>query len=290
MRLRDCVVTLVGLGQMGASIGRALVARRACRRVIGVARKARTRSEALRLGAVHEATRDFNAACSRADFVLLATPARTILRQIPAAAAAMKPGSLLVDVGSTKGVICRCAAASLRGTRVRFVGGHPMAGQSGSGPLSSDPALFKGRPFVLSPIAGTKPADLRLAAELASAVQAVQVRLDPDAHDRAEALVSHLPHVIAVALMLQASGKYSRRPLRLAAGSFLGATRVAASDTDMLLDILLTNNRATAKAISAFRKCLSTLEKAIRRSDEHILRRHLVHSRLLREKLGVTSH
>jgi prephenate dehydrogenase len=282
------VVTLIGLGQMGASIGRTLVARRACRRVIGVSRKARTRIAALRLRAAHEATRDFDAACARADIVLLATPARTILRQIPAAAAAMKPGALLVDVGSTKDVICRRAKESLQGTGIRFVGGHPMAGQSGSGPLSSDPSLFKGHPFVLSPVSGTTPADLRLATELATAVSAVPIRLNPGAHDRAVALISHLPHVIAVALMLQASGKSSRLPLRLAAGSFKGATRVAASDTDMLLDILLTNGRATGNAIAAFRKRLAALEKAIRKSDEPFLRRQLVRSRRLREKLGAS--
>jgi prephenate dehydrogenase len=215
MRLRDCVVTIIGLGQMGASIGRVLVARRSCRRVIGVSRKPRTRRVALRLRAAHEATGDFDAACARADLVLLATPARTILRQVQAAASVMKPGSLLIDVGSTKGAICRRAASALHNTGVRFVGGHPMAGHSGSGPLSSDPALFRNSPFVLSPVAGTRPADLRLAAELAAAVQARTILLDPDVHDRAVALSSHLPHVIAVALMLQAAGNASRLPLRL---------------------------------------------------------------------------
>ncbi len=285
MRLRDCVVTIVGLGQMGASIGRALVSRRACRRVIGVSRKPATLAAARKLHSTHETTRDLADACGRADLVLLATPARTILRLIPSAAAAMRPGTLLVDVGSTKGAICRRAATALKRTGVRFVGGHPMSGQSGSGPRSSDPFLFEGRPFVIMPVRGTRASDLRLAAELASAVGAVPTRVDPDAHDRAVSLISHLPHVIAVALVLQAAEAGSPVPLRLAAGSFKGATRVAASDIDMLLDILLTNAAATSDSISRFRKRLLAFERAIRSRKERWLRGRLTRARRIRLSL-----
>jgi len=285
MRLKDCNVTIVGLGQMGASIGRALVARRACRSVIGVARKRSTLLAAADLRAAHLVTDELAAACAEADLVILATPARTILRQIPAVAAAMKRGSLLVDVGSSKGTICRAAVKALRGTGIQFVGGHPMAGRTGSGPRSSDPGLFRGRPFVLCPVPGTSPASIGLASETATALQARPVRLDPVAHDRAVALASHLPHAIAVALVLLAAADRSGLALRLAAGSFAGATRVAASDTDMLLDILLTNSSETARSISSFRHVLSSLESAIRCRDEAVLRRLLSKARSARRSL-----
>ncbi len=270
---------------MGASIGRALVARRACRRVLGVSRKRATLRAAMRLRAAHETLRDPAEACARADLVILATPARTIARLIPVAASVMKPGSLLTDVGSTKGEICRRAEGSLRRSGIRFIGGHPMAGQSGSGPLSSNPRLFSRRPYVITPTRTTRPGDVRLASELARAVGAVPLRLDPAAHDRAVALISHMPHVLAVALVLQAAASGTSLPLRLAAGSFKGATRVASSDTDMLLDILLTNRSATGRSLSAFRSLLRSFERAIQRGDESWLRRRLSHARRIRNRV-----
>jgi len=284
-QLREATVAIVGLGQMGASIGRALIGRRACRRVIGVSRKTSTLRAALRLRAAHEVTRDLESACSRADIVLLATPARTILRLIQPAATSMKPGSLLIDVGSTKGIICRQAASIAQKTGVRFIGGHPMSGQSGSGPLSSDPGLFRGRPFVLSPVASSGPSDIALASRLARAVGAIPILIDPVVHDQIVARISHLPHVIAVALVLLAASSGNSLPFRLAAGSFKGATRVAAADTDMLTDILLTNSRATCSAIDDFRRILLRLEKLIRTMDERRLVKLLVAARSIRSRI-----
>jgi prephenate dehydrogenase len=285
MRLRDSHVTIIGLGQMGASIGRALIARRACRLVTGAARKASTRRTALRLRAAHRATDDLTEACDGADLVILATPARTILRQIYAAVAAMKPGSLLIDVGSSKGLICRTGSSAVRGTDIGFIGGHPMAGQSGSGPSSSDPGLFTGRPFVLCPAPGTRPSHKRMAAELVAAVRARSIVIDPSAHDRAVALISHLPHAIAVALIKLAADEPTRLPLRLAAGSFACATRVATSDTDMLLDLLLTNAQAVSKSIAEFQRILGSISGLIRRGQEAKLRRLLAKARSNRSTL-----
>jgi prephenate dehydrogenase len=284
--LRDCTVTLVGLGQIGASLGRALVARRACRRVLGVSRKPETIREALRLRAAHEASADFDGSCRKADLVLLATPIRTILRLIPRAASAMTPGSLLMDTGSTKRDILSAASACLP-LGVRFVGGHPMAGRSGSGPSTSDPRLFAGRPFVLTPgpQSGRRPD--RLAVELASAVGAKPLTLSAAVHDDAVALISHLPHAIAVALVLEAKYDPGQWPLRLAAGSFMSATRVASTDTDMLLDIFMTNRTSIVRRIRQFRESLRRMETWIRLGKEKELETAIRKAREIRE--GLTS-
>lgn len=284
--LKDATVAIIGLGQIGASIGRALVARRACRRVIGVSRRASTLRTALRLRAAHEACRDFASACARADLVVLATPARTILRQIPRVASSAKPGTLVMDVGSTKGEILRRASAALTHRGIPFVGGHPMAGRSGSGPSSSDPRLFAGHPFILAPAAGVPANAFRLAKELARAVDSRVLQLDPRAHDDAAALISHLPHVLAVSLMLAAAQDRSGLAFRLAAGSFRGATRVAASDTTMLLDILLTNRRAIGRSLARFLGVLKRTGRLIRQGRESALRRDLAAARHLRELLS----
>jgi prephenate dehydrogenase len=287
--LRESIIAIVGLGQIGASIGRVLVARRACRRVIGVSRKASTLRDALQLRAAHEATRDLARACARADVVILATPVRTILRQIPSVSGFMKPGSLLMDVGSTKGEILRCADEHCGWRRIRFVGGHPMSGHSGSGPSSSDPALFDGHPFVLIPAPRAGSRTIRIAAELVHVLGARIVRMDADVHDGTVALISHLPHVIAIGLMLEAAAERPGSSFRLAAGSFRDATRVAASDTDMLLDIFLTNRRAIGKSILSFGKRLLKTGLDILTGDEKELRRTLALAGRLRRELSTSS-
>lgn len=280
--LKTSVVAVVGLGQIGASIGRALVRRRACRRVIGVSRKPSTLRAARRLRAAHVVTRDVAAACAAADLVILAAPVRTILRLIPAAARTLRPGSLLLDVGSTKGAVLRVAARACRRRGIDFVGGHPMAGGTGSGPESSSPRLFQGRPFVLAPPPGARVPAQALA--LVRALGAYPVVLSASAHDAAVARVSHLPHLLALSLMQEAAA--GRGPaLRLAAGSFRSATRVAASDPELVLDILLTNRRAIGGAADRFIGRLRRVARAVRGGNEAALRRWLVEARVLRRRL-----
>lgn len=283
--LKDSVVCIVGLGQIGASIGRALVGRRACRRVVGVSRRAATLRAARRVRAADIVSRDLAGACGRADIVILAAPVRTILRLLPAAARAMRPGSLLLDVGGTKGEILRRAAPACRGRGVDFIGGHPMAGGVGRGPLSSTPRLFNGRPFVLVPAQGTRPRARALAADLVRALRARPIALTAEDHDAAVALVSHLPHVLALGLMQEAAADRRRLALRLAAGSFRSATRVAAGDPDLLLDIFLTNRRALGRATERYLARVRRIARAVRAGDEGSLRRWLEAARRARVRL-----
>ncbi len=243
------IVAVVGLGQIGSSLAAALKRRRLAR-VIGISRRRATIREALRRRII-DATGDFD----RADIVVLATPVRTLMSQLRPIAARMKPGAILTDVGSTKEAIVRAA----RG--LRFVPGHPMAGSERAGIAGCDPDLFVGRPWVLLPgpgrdeIArlvrgvGAKPAFLESAAE----------------HDRIVAECSHLPHLMAYALMgLGADPRYT-------GGSFRDATRVAISDIDMVLDFLVTN-RHLKGVVRRFARELMRLAGA----DEAALRKALV--------------
>jgi prephenate dehydrogenase len=286
MPLRDAIVTIVGLGQIGGSIGRALVAGRACRRVIGVSRRPSTLRAALRLRAAHETTRDLAAACARADLVILATPVRTILRQIPAAARALRPGALLMDVGSAKAEVMRAAGRACRGRGAAFAGGHPMAGTEGSGIAASNPALFRGRPFVLTGTRALRPGHRRLLAALLRALGARPAPIDARDHDVAVARISHLPHVLAAALLETAAADRTGLAFRLAAGSFRSATRVAAADTDMLLDLLLANRGPVARSIGDFARRLRSFGGALRRGDATALRRRLAAARRRRTRLN----
>jgi prephenate dehydrogenase len=284
-RLSDCIVTIVGLGQIGASLGRALVKRRLCRLVLGVSRRPGTIRRALRLRSAHRVTLDLHAACKQADIVMLAAPVRIILSLIPESASSMKPGSLLMDVGSTKTEIFKHATAACLKTGVQFIGGHPMAGHTGTGPSSSDPELFTGRPFILSPSPNARRSSIHLAVELARSIGAIPIRINAKQHDASVALISHLPHVIALALVLEAGIRSNQLALRLAAGSFLSATRVALSDSQMLLDIIMTNRKYILSSIRRFRASLDRLSSTIRRGDDQRMYQMILKARRIRESM-----
>lgn len=268
------MLAIVGLGQIGSSLGAALIRRRLEPRVVGIVRRAAVRKRALDLRCAHEVTTDLGAV-SEADVVVLATPARTILRQIPQVARLMKAGALLTDVGSTKAEIMRAA----RG--LRFIGGHPMAGHERAGLDGCDPDLFARRPWILIP-SNTLPAHVTWAERTVAALGARPVWMkDPAAHDAAVAAISHVPYLAAYAFM-----QVDDRAFAVAGNSFRDATRVAASDVDMVLDFLLTNRRAIAGATRDFVRRLQRLAGAVRRGDERALRQALEAARRRRAQLN----
>ncbi len=226
-------VAIIGLGQIGGSLGMALVGGRLAARVIGIDRDARVRRRALARRACHEATAD-PAAVRGCAVVVLAVPVRAILALAPRLAPLLAPGAVLTDTGSTKAAVAR-VFRRIPGA----VPGHPMCGTERAGIAAADPALFRGAPWVLC------AASSRLGA-LVRAVGARPVRMSPRAHDTAAALVSHVPYLFALALSRRAG---PRPPL--AAGGFRSATRVAAQPYEMGLDLLLTNARPVAAAARA---------------------------------------
>lgn len=263
------IVAIHGLGLMGASLGAALRKARAAR-VIGVARRRAVARRARALGAVDEASTDW-ASVGGADVVVLATPVRVILSSLAEAAAHLKPGATLTDLGSTKGDIIR-AAEKLLGPRGGFIGAHPMAGNERSGVEACDAKLYRDRPFLLVSCRATRPVDRRRLETIARAVGARPVALaSAAAHDRLVAAVSHVPYLAAYAL-LEATSPGHRA---LAGPAFRDATRVSRSPAAMVLDILLTNGPAVAAAAASFQRAFASLTGAVRRGDERGLRRRI---------------
>ncbi len=263
------MIVIIGLGQIGSSLGAALLKRRLEPRVVGVVRRARR----VPAGIVHKLTTDLDVV-READVVVLATPARTILRQIPLIARKMKAGALLTDVGSTKSAIMRAA------TGVHFIGGHPMAGNEKAGLAGCDPDLFVNRPWILIP-SNTLPAHVTWIGRTVAGLGARPVWMDdPDAHDRAVAAISHIPYLAAYAFL-----QVDERAFRVAGNSFRDATRVAASDVDMVLDVMLTNRRHIPRLARQFSRALSRLATAVGRGDERALRKALEAARKRRGQL-----
>ena len=269
-RLRDAQVTIVGLGLMGGSLAGAL--RGQCWTVVGVARRAETIEMALARGLVDQGTTDLAGGVHQADVVVLATPVRTIMRQLAEIGPLLPEGCLLIDLGSTKAQIV--AEMARMPDHVQPLGGHPMCGKEKSGLEVADPALYQGCTFILSPLSRTSEAALALGRELAQAVGADPLVLEPERQDFLVATVSHLPYLLACALVATADATTSADPAawEIVAGGFRDTSRVAGSDVRMMLDILLTNREEVLKAMDTFQAKLRDLARLVDAADEEALR------------------
>ena len=270
--LKDCSVAVVGLGLMGASLCLDLKSSQLCREVRGVARRTQTVLDAFFAEAVDLATNDLQTGILGADIVILATPVRTIVSTLEEIGPRLWPGTLVMDMGSTKSDIC--AAMARLPDSVQPVGGHPMCGKETAGFEAAECGLYHNATWVLSPLPRTSPDALALAAELASAVGARPVVLEPARHDRLVASISHLPFLLASALTAAVAGVGADDPTvwELAAGGFRDTSRVAASDTQMFLDILLTNRAAVLEQVDSFNRQLHALRDLLEQADEAGLR------------------
>jgi len=260
-------VTIVGCGLIGASFGLALKEAGACARVAGWDVDESALASALRRGAVDEvdAAFDGSGGVSASDLVYLAMPVGGIVEFLRAGAPGVGPGALLTDAGSTKAEVCRAARA--RGGRGwRFVGGHPVAGSHLGGATHARADLFRGAPYVLTPPeeGGDAGALDALAGTLARL--GARVRLMGAAeHDRALALVSHLPQLVSCALAATAEGRLEAGAHAALCGSgYRDMTRLAASPWGIWRDILATNPSEIADALDPLVERLAAVRDELR--------------------------
>ncbi len=253
--------------------------------ITGVARRRETLEAALAAGAIDDGTTDLAAGVAHADVVILATPVRTILRLLPEVGACAAPGATILDLGSTKAQIC--AAMADLPAAVEPVGGHPMCGKEVGGFAAADPNLYRGRTFVLCPLERTSPRALSRAAALAEAAGSQPLIMDPAVHDRAAGAVSHLPYAVAVALVSAVAETPAAWPL--AASGLRDTTRLAASDVEMMADILLTNREAVLRGLDALATHLGALRSALDSGNEQALRAQLTAAQSHRRAIGLAA-
>jgi prephenate dehydrogenase len=267
-RLADCRIAIVGLGLMGASLAMDLMQNNLCREVRGVARRTATVLEAFFAGAVDLATNDLHTGVMGADIVVLATPVRTIVDQLREIAPALWPGTIVMDMGSTKGEIC--TALDGLPAHIQPIGGHPMTGKETAGFEAAERNLYRNATWVLSPLPRTTQETVALSLELVEAVGARPTLLPAARHDRLVATISHLPFLAASALVHTAQdvGQDDPAVWELAAGGFRDTSRVAASDTRMFLDILMTNQGAVLAQLDNYLDHLGELRTLIEAGDE----------------------
>ena len=250
-------IAVVGLGQIGGSLGLALGQAGGWQRV-GFDSRASARRAALKKGAVDETAGSLAAACAGAALAVVAVPVDVLPRVLAAAAAALPRGAVLLDTGSARGAgVTRALVAAER--HVRAVGGHPLAGNERRGLAGADARLFAGAPFALMPVRGAVPAIVRALVRDLGAVARV---VSPRRHDAALARTSHLPWLLSRALA--ELGAAAARE-RLAGPGFASMTRLAASDPRVARAYVRAN---AANVRSAWRRLRSQLDRDVRALED----------------------
>lgn len=257
-------VAIVGVGLMGGSLGLALSAR--AREVRGLDPDPEALRVALAVGAIGAVAGSIEEAADGAEAVVIAAPVPELPALARRALRAAGPDCLVTDLGSTKSSLLD--ALSPR-ERERFIGGHPVCGAERSGVAFARRELFRGATWFLTPGPEARPELFERLHGLVASVGARPVAIDAGVHDRLMALVSHLPHVLANALVNQAAGTApeGREALRSAGPSFDDLTRVAGSNPPLWADILLANREAVIEALRAYSGRLGEVEAALARGD-----------------------
>ncbi|MGB9905548.1 MAG: prephenate dehydrogenase/arogenate dehydrogenase family protein, partial [Desulfotomaculales bacterium] len=232
---------------------------------------------AVECGAVHRGSTRLREALEGAEIVILAAPLgenQKLLREI---APYLAEGAVVTDVGSVKGEIARLAGQVLS-PPVYFVGGHPMAGSEQQGIGGADPYLFENALYILTPFKDLPAWVLEKMRVLVAGIGARVIELTPEEHDLAVAALSHLPHLVACALVNALTALPNKeRFLPLAAGGFRDTTRIALSNPLLWQEIFLSNREMLLAALHSFRTQLASLEEAVRRgAGEEVL--SLLHS------------
>ncbi len=260
-------LVLVGAGLIGGSFSLALKQAGAVGHVVGVGRSVATMEEARRLGIVDEVAQDYSCA-SDASMVMLAMPVGQTRAVLRALAPNLGPDTVVTDAGSTKCDVVDAARAELGNALTRFVPGHPVAGTEHSGPKAAFADLYRGRRVVLTPLEQTDAKAVSMVREAWLVCGANLFELTPELHDQVLATVSHLPHLLAFALVDQvASETHAEQLFSFAAGGFRDFTRIASSHPEMWRDICVANREALLGELAKYEGHLASLRSLLEAGD-----------------------
>ncbi len=283
--LLEETVAIVGVGLIGGSLAAALKQRKAAGRVIGVGRDASRLEAARQAGLIDEGSTDLAEVARRATLIVFCTPVdkvaegvRTALSGLASHSALRTPHSalLLTDAGSVKGPICEALADV-----PNFLGAHPIAGSHRQGFEAADAKLFAGKVCVLTPRESASPDNIARLERFWQAVGMKTVTMTPDDHDRALAMTSHLPHVVAASLAATLTPE--NRPLT--GSGFRDTTRVAAGDPSLWTGILLNNAAHMVDGLEAMQQRLEAFRTAIKLGNTDVLKHLLKEGQSRRETL-----
>ncbi|MGB5259306.1 MAG: prephenate dehydrogenase/arogenate dehydrogenase family protein [Gammaproteobacteria bacterium] len=259
---------IIGVGLIGGSLARALRMAGACNEIVGAGRDPGHLQQAVELGVIDRYETDIAAAVRDADMVFVAVPVGAMAAVFTAMKDSLPDTAILTDGGSAKGSVIAAAEQAFGRVPARFVPGHPIAGIEQSGVSASIANLYCDRRVILTPLASTDHDAVARVRAMWEATGATVTEMDPTHHDEVLAATSHLPHVLAFALVESLARLHDKREIfEYAAGGFRDFTRIASSDPDMWRDICLANADAILAMIERFSTDLQVLADAVRDHD-----------------------
>lgn len=264
-------VAILGLGLIGGSLARALRANGFCRRLLGYGHREPSLRRGVELGVIDDFTLNIDEAIAQADILVLCTPtlvAAEVLADILPRLAGHENPPVVTDAASVKGSLLAAARKACGEVPANLVLGHPIAGSERSGVDASSAELYINHRVILTPVAENNPAAVTLVRDMWLSTGAEVVEMDVARHDAVLAATSHLPHVLAYALVdALAQSPDSEDIFRCAAGGFRDFTRIASSDPVMWRDIAIANKGALLESIDLFSKHLAQLREAVASED-----------------------
>jgi prephenate dehydrogenase len=263
---------LIGCGLMGSSFALALKRAGLAKRVVGFSPSKSTTELALKMGVIDVIASSAAEAARNSDVILLAVPVAATEATLIAIQPIISATSLVMDVGSTKRDVVSAALQALGNRLPCFVPAHPICGREVSGVQNALVDLYVGKKVILTPLPDTAAVQLEQASQLWKALGCIVSEMSPQTHDAAYAAVSHLPHLLAFAMMnsleSQAEGE---QYLSLAGPGFRDFSRIAAGEPAMWRDILLANRDELLAQSRHFQASLQALEKLIETGDAESL-------------------
>lgn len=273
-------ITILGPGLLGASLALAMKERTLCQRVHAWSRREKTRDRASQTNWCDAVFEGAVEACEGSDLVVICTPVETISRLLEHIAPHLQPGTLITDVGSTKGRICHEA----RAVDAHFIGSHPMAGSERNGMEHARADLFNAAACILTPLQNTDKEQIKRLHLLWTSIGMRVVTCTPEAHDEIVAHISHLPHLVASSLCSYLSTKDSAWK-QLVGDGLRDTTRVAAGDPTLWQQILEQNRDEVLRAIEGFQNELESFKGILEANDTASLTARLNQGKQFRESL-----
>jgi prephenate dehydrogenase len=278
-------IVIFGVGLIGGSFALALKKAGAVACVVGIGRSRASLERALELGIIDVIGDDLPAALAGADLVLIAAPVAQTEPILAAIAPHLQLATIVTDAGSTKADVVFGARRALKDKIGQFVPGHPIAGRESNGPDAAIVDLYQGKKTVLTPLPENAEFDVERVAAAWRLCGAIIHRLSAEQHDQVFASVSHLPHLLAFALVDQvAAAPNSALLFQYAASGFRDFTRIAGSSPEMWRDISLANRSALLEQLDVYQAQLTLLRVSLTESDGPALEAVFANAQRAREQ------
>ncbi len=279
-------LAILGVGLIGGSLAQAIRRADACKTVVGYGRSKKNLLTAIDLGVIDEYSLQAKEAVRGADVIVMATPLASNAKLFEEISATISAEAVITDVGSAKACVVEAARSSLGRHFANFVPGHPIAGKEKSGVKAAHADLFEDHIVILTPVAETSVHAISLVTQMWEAACAEVMTLSVEHHDAVLAATSHLPHMLAYALVdCLANMQESEDIFQFAAGGFIDFTRIASSNPQMWHDICFSNRKSLLKVLDDFGGHMQEIREAIENDNSEKILQIFSRAKTARDEL-----